>query len=69
MDPQGSRTPLAEEDPDQVRHLQKSQEWTRNSQENEAGYQDDGNSFFPIPSTVTAREPLESLKGLTLRRR
>lgn len=52
-----------------LRHLQKSQVWTRNSQERMMlGTKRMGTLlFFPFHLLVTAREPLESLKGHILR--
>lgn len=71
MAPQGVLDPLGmERTPIRVRHLQKkSQEWTRNSQERmRLGTRRMGTLlFFPFRLLATAREPLESLKGLTLR--
>lgn len=52
-----------------ARHVQKSQEWTRNSQERmRLGTRRMGVLFFPFHLLVTAREALESLKGLTPRK-
>lgn len=71
MAPQGVQDPPGmERTLIRVRHLQKkSQEWTRNSQERmRLGTRRMGTLlFFPFHLLATAREPLESLKGLTLR--
>ena len=70
MDPQGVQDPLwLKRTLIRVRHLQKSQEWTRNSQERmRLGTRMMGTLLsFPFHLLVTAREPLESQKGLTLR--
>lgn len=71
MAPQGAQDPLGmERTLIRVRHLQKkSLEWTRNSQERmRLGTRKMGTLlFFPFHLLATAREPLKSLKGLTLR--
>lgn len=71
MVPQGVQDPLEmERTLIRVRHLQKkSQEWTRNSQERRRLRTTRMGTilFFPFHLLATAREPLESLKGLTLR--
>lgn len=53
-----------------ARHVRKSQEWTRNSQERmRLGTRRMGVLlFFPFHLLVTAREALGSLKGLVLRK-
>lgn len=71
MAPQGVQDPLGmERTLIRVKHLlRKSQHWTRNSQETmRLGTRKMGTLlFFPFHLLATAREPLESLKGLTLR--
>lgn len=71
MAPQGVQDPLETEwTLIRVRHLQKkSQERTRNSQERmRLGTKRMGTLlFFPFHLLATAREPLEYLKGLTLK--
>uniref|UniRef100_A0AC11D367 DnaJ heat shock protein family (Hsp40) member C14 n=1 Tax=Ovis aries TaxID=9940 RepID=A0AC11D367_SHEEP len=55
--PRGPGPPLAEEDPDQSEASSEESGVDQElSRENEAGYQDDGNSsFFPIPSTCNCQ--------------
>lgn len=69
MAPQGVQDHLGKKTLIRVRHLQKkSQEWTRSSQGVRLGTLRTGTLlFFPFRLLVTAREPLESHKGLTLR--
>lgn len=67
MAPQGAQDPLEIERTLTRVRQKKSQEWTRNSQERmRLGTRRMGTLFFPFHLLATAREPLESQKGLTL---